>query len=74
MESVLGKSSKVLVDSKNANNLMYLPIDQLLKQSSAVRRFSAEASNGGSNSSTATSQSSGDDQSVRPPRSQRETR
>ena len=74
MESVLGKSSKVLVDSKNANNLMYLPIDQLLKQSSAVRRFSAEAGNGGSNSSTATSQSSGDDQSVRPPRSQRETR
>jgi len=73
MESVLGKSSKVLVDSKNANNLMYLPIDQLLKQSSAVRRFSAEAGNGGG-SATAPSQSSGDDQSVRPPRSQRETR
>jgi len=72
MESVLGKSSKVLVDSKNANNLMYLPIDQLLKQSSAVRRFSAEAGNSGS-SATAPSQS-GDDQSVRPPRSQRETR
>jgi membrane protease subunit HflK len=72
MESVLGKSSKVLVDSKNANNLMYLPIDQLLKQSSAVRRFSAEAGNGAS-SATAPSQSS-DDQSVRPPRSQRETR
>lgn len=72
MESVLGKSSKVLVDSKNANNLMYLPIDQLLKQSSAVRRFSAEAGNGGG-SATAPSQS-GDDQSIRPPRSQRETR
>jgi len=74
MESVLGKSSKVLVDSKNASNLMYLPIDQLLKQSSAVRRFSAEAGNGGGSSATASSQSSGDDQSVRPPRSQRETR
>jgi len=73
MESVLGKSSKVLVDSKNANNLMYLPIDQLLKQSSAVRRFSAEAGSGSSSSATAPSQGS-DDQSVRPPRSQRETR
>ena len=32
MESVLSKTSKVLVDTKGSNSLMYLPIDQLLKK------------------------------------------
>jgi len=32
MESVLSSTSKVLVDTKNSNNLMYLPIDKLLQQ------------------------------------------
>ena len=31
MQSVLGNSSKVLIDQKNGNNLLYLPLDQLLK-------------------------------------------
>ena len=31
MESVLSKSSKVLVDTKGNNSLMYLPLDQLIK-------------------------------------------
>lgn len=31
MEAVLGRSSKVLVDVKGSNNLMYLPLDRLLK-------------------------------------------
>jgi len=36
MESVLSKTSKVLVDTKGNNSLMYLPIDQLLKKQNAT--------------------------------------
>lgn len=36
MESVLGDTSKVIVDSKGANNLMYLPLDELMKKRSSV--------------------------------------
>lgn len=32
MESVLGNSSKVIVDSKGGGNMMYLPLDKLLEQ------------------------------------------
>ncbi len=32
MEYVYGNTSKVLVDVKNSNNIMYLPLDQLIKQ------------------------------------------
>jgi membrane protease subunit HflK len=36
MQSVLGNSSKVLVDQRGgSNSLLYLPLDQLLKQSQA---------------------------------------
>ena len=73
MESVLGKNSKILVDSDNANNLMYLPIDQLLKQGSRVRSLSLDGGDS-SNSASGSSSSNSSEQSVRPPRSQRETR
>jgi membrane protease subunit HflK len=43
MQSVLGNSSKVLIDQKNGNSLLYLPLDQLLRQSQAS---SAGASSG----------------------------
>jgi membrane protease subunit HflK len=36
MQSVLGNSSKVLIDQKGGNSLLYLPLDQLLKQTSAA--------------------------------------
>ncbi len=36
MQSVLANSSKVLVDQKSGNSLLYLPLDQLLKQSLAA--------------------------------------
>jgi membrane protease subunit HflK len=36
MQSVLGNSSKVLIDQKSGSNLLYLPLDQLLKQSAGV--------------------------------------
>ena len=31
MESVLGNSSKIMLDIKNSNNILYLPLDQILK-------------------------------------------
>jgi membrane protease subunit HflK len=35
MQSVLGSTSKVLIEQKSGNSLLYLPLDQLLKQSQA---------------------------------------
>jgi modulator of FtsH protease HflK len=43
MQSVLGNSSKVLIDQKAGNSLLYLPLDQLLKQSSAAVPSVADA-------------------------------
>jgi membrane protease subunit HflC len=43
MQSVLGNSSKVLIDQKAGNNLLYLPLDQLLKQSAAGAAVAADA-------------------------------
>jgi membrane protease subunit HflK len=73
MESVLGQASKVLVDSDNANNLMYLPIDQLMRQGSSLRQFSTEMNNGAGTSTDSSTQNSGET-SLRPSRSQRESR
>ena len=42
MQSVLGNSSKVLIDQKAGNNLLYLPLDKLLKQSAGRRRGAAD--------------------------------
>jgi membrane protease subunit HflK len=36
MQSVLGNTSKVLIDQRGSNNLLYLPLDQLLKQAQAA--------------------------------------
>jgi membrane protease subunit HflK len=36
MQSVLGSTSKVLIEQKAGNSLLYLPLDQLLKQSQAA--------------------------------------
>ena len=43
MQSVLGSTSKVLVDQKGTNNLLYLPLDQLLKQAQAAPAAPAAA-------------------------------
>lgn len=72
MESVLGKTSKVVVDSDNANNLMYLPLDQLMKKNKSLQRFSGNNGTTGTNPTTPTT--SNGNQSVRPSRRQRETR
>ena len=36
MQSILGTSTKVLIDQKNGNNLMYLPLDRLIQQGAAA--------------------------------------
>ncbi|MDR0247070.1 MAG: FtsH protease activity modulator HflK [Burkholderiales bacterium] len=36
MQSVMTKTSKVVIDQQNSNNLLYLPLDQLLQQSAAA--------------------------------------
>src|SRR6266700_5239118 len=43
MQSVLGNTSKVLVDQKGSNSLLYLPLDQLLKQTQAGSAGAAAA-------------------------------
>ena len=55
IESVLSKTSKVLVDTKGNNSIMYLPIDQLLKKQTATLKPSTTKSPR-ANSSPETSQ------------------
>ncbi|MDR2173932.1 MAG: FtsH protease activity modulator HflK [Burkholderiales bacterium] len=36
MQSVMTSSSKIVIDQQNSNNLLYMPLDQLLQQSAAA--------------------------------------
>jgi membrane protease subunit HflK len=45
MESVLGNSSKVLVDIEGNNNLLYLPLDKLMSRSAATGTLSDSLNN-----------------------------
>jgi len=72
MEVVLSNTSKVLLDSGDgASNLMYLPLDQLMKQGAGttVRRLSS----GGSTDDKASTDAA-EQQPIRPSRRIRETR
>jgi len=42
LETVFGNSKKVLLDTKNANNVLYLPIDKLIEQSRSNRDSTRE--------------------------------
>jgi hypothetical protein len=66
---VLARTGVVLVDSESSNSLMYLPIDQLMKQTPAVRHFSGSGS-ADNESQTGTA----GEQDVRPTRRSREAR
>lgn len=44
MEKVMAKSRKVVVDVKNSNNLMYLPLDKLIKHKPSVVESDASSS------------------------------
>src|SRR5258708_12038905 len=43
MQSVLGNSSKILIDQKNSANLLSLPLDKLLQQGTAASAAAAAA-------------------------------
>ncbi len=43
VQSVLGSSTKILVDQKAGNNLLYLPLDKLIQQSGAAAAAAAAA-------------------------------
>ena len=43
MQSVVGNSSKVLIDQKAGNSLLYLPLDQLLRQGATAAPSVADA-------------------------------
>jgi membrane protease subunit HflK len=58
MESVLSNTSKILMDIEGGNSLMYLPIDQLIKNSDS--RASLEPVPGGALRSDSSSESSQD--------------
>ena len=45
MQSVLGNSSKILIDQKNGANLLNLPLDKLLQQGAAASAAAAAAGN-----------------------------
>lgn len=57
VESVLSSNNKVLLDTKNSNNLMYIPIDQIMKSqsnqqsSSSNKDFTSSGTSGSSSSS-----------------------
>ncbi len=71
MESVLGNTSKVVVDAENSNNLMYLPMDQLLKNRPAKRNLNDSNTRSPVNTSTTSTDS---EPPARPARRTRETR
>jgi membrane protease subunit HflK len=52
MESVLTRSPKVMIDVENGNNLMFLPLDQLLSGSGKAPNLTGKQANGGSDTSS----------------------
>ena len=45
METVLSRSTKILVDVKGANNMLYLPLDRLMQQMPAAAPAATDAAN-----------------------------
>src|SRR4030095_3138284 len=43
MQSVLGNSSKVLIDQKGSGTLLYLPLDKLMQQGGAAAAAGSDA-------------------------------
>lgn len=48
MEEVMGSTNKVLIDLKNGNNLMYLPLDQIMKQANPSTQDGQQSDSGSS--------------------------
>ncbi len=47
METVLSRSSKILVDVKGSNNMLYLPLDRLMQQTNSAPSPTIDATSGG---------------------------
>jgi membrane protease subunit HflK len=60
VESVLSNSSKVMVDVKGGNNIMYLPLDKILQQNSSTSSVPDASMSSGSSRSSSSSNRSGD--------------
>ena len=45
MESVYSKTSKVMIDTKGSNNLLYLPLDKMMRSSATAPASAAEIAN-----------------------------
>lgn len=71
MEKVLSDSSKVLVDVRQGNNVMFLPLDRIMEGSAGSTLRSLREQSQGAASSTNTPE---DRAATRPPRSGRESR
>ena len=52
LETVLSRTSKVLLDAQGTNNLLYLPLDRLLKPSEAGVNAGGVAAPGGASAET----------------------
>ena len=57
MEQVLGNSNKVLIDQEGGNNMMYLPLDQILKNTSRERSTTSSSTTSSAPQSQATTDS-----------------
>lgn len=55
MEAMLGQTSKVMLDTKSGNSLMYLPLDKLIQN--RATSGSEQSSDASSNSSQSSSRS-----------------
>lgn len=50
MEEVMSSTNKVMIDLKNGNNLMYLPLDQIMKRSNISTQESQSSGSSGTSS------------------------
>ena len=65
VESVYSNSNKVLMDVEGGNNLLYLPLDQIMKQRSMINPESTTQKFGTGNFGLSNQQTSSDNTSVR---------
>ena len=65
LEQVLSSSNKVLVDTEGGNNMMVLPLDQLIQRGGATRSPSPQSSMPSSSDRSSTDRGAGDFQSPR---------
>ena len=58
MEQVLGNTNKIIIDQEGGNNMMYLPLDQIMKNSNRAQTVDRSASSAPSRQTNTQSRSS----------------